>query len=681
MKRYLTLLLAIAMVLAVVSPAAAARPEIRFPVTFNGHPVLFDVQPEIKDGRSYVPFRAIFEKMGAKIEYEASTQTITAVRGDKTVKLQIGSTTATVNGQSITLFGAPYIKDGRTLVPLRNVGEMFGADVQYDPATTKISIVDTTWPKRGGTLQLAMWNAPQGKFNPSVVQDTYGSYITGMMYDALWRYDERYTPIPAIAEAWEWSENNTKLTYYLRKDVRFFKDGRTLTADDVIFTTKSMMHPKYVGHRNVGWEDVLGYAEYTKGQGNGETAEDFAAGIVTAKPLAGIYKEDDYTVVFKLARPNAVFVLQTGIAPVDRFAYASIPVQDWGTARDPWNYTPNGTGAFKMLDYLEGRYVKLVRNDDYYLGAPYMDAVMFRFVSADVALGEATRGTLDYFQFGANDYEAYQDLANKGVAKIIEYPDMVYQLMNFNTKKGITADRTVRQAIAHAVDRPSIIANLMKGHASTLNSPLHPLTFAYNDNHSYTYQFNPAKARELLDQAGWTLGSDGYRYKDGQKLKLSLMYPGVGNQVRIKTAPVVQQNLKDIGIELELFGYDWPTLLTKTFDQQEFDLFFIGWGLTADPDPTGLWDKASTAPGGNNPSGWWTERSEELIKLGLSTPDIETRMEYYWEFQEIFMRDMPALPLYAANTLVYYNPRVNGVRPGPWGEFWNLNEWWFTDGK
>jgi len=149
-KRYLALLLAVIFVFAMATTAGAARPEQKYQVTFNGRLVWFDVQPELVNGRSFVPFRAIFEKMGATIEYDAATRSITAKRDSTTVKLTIGSETAYVNGEARTVSPAPYIKDDRTLVPLRFVREAFGATVNFDTATTKIPIVDRNWPKRCG---------------------------------------------------------------------------------------------------------------------------------------------------------------------------------------------------------------------------------------------------------------------------------------------------------------------------------------------------------------------------------------------------------------------------------------------------------------------------------------------------------------------------------------------------
>lgn len=673
MKRLLSLLLVAVFVLALGGPAFAA-PDLKYQTTFNGRLINFDSPPEVKDGRTFVPFRAIFEKMGANIGYDSATRTITATRGSTVVRLSIGSDTAYVNNQARTLAAAPYIKDDRTFVPLRFVGEAFGATVNYDAATTKIAIVDPNWPKRGGTLNLAMWNKPEGKFNPIIVSDTYGSNITGLMYDNLFRLDEKLQPQPALAEAWEWNADYTKVTFYMNKNAKFF-DGTPVTAHDVVFTYKAIFHPKYVGPRNSGFDNIKGWEEYTKGI-KGETPENFASGFVTTEGIEGIYALDDYTVVFELKQVDAPFFInQILYAPVDSKRYAGLPVQDWGTPRDPNNVFTNGTGMYMMKQYVEGQYAILEANPNYYNGRPYIDQIIYRIIDSNVAVGEMTRGTLDYVEFGATELGAYQEIDH---ATIHEYAGFVYQEMVFNTQREPFNDKRVRQAAAYAIDRQAIIDNLMGGHASSLYTPIHPLTWAFTDEVEQ-YRYNPEKAKQLLDEAGWKVGSGGIREKDGKKLSVELIFPGVGNQVRIRTAPVVQQWLNAVGFDVKISGLDWPTLLQKTFTDFDYDFFFIGFSLSIDPDPTGVWDKSAYVPDGFNASGWWTEHSEDLIKKGKSTLDLGERMEYYAQWQAHWADEIPAVMFYAPNTLVASNKRLMNFRPGPQGDLWNLDDLWLAE--
>ncbi|HYF95786.1 MAG TPA: ABC transporter substrate-binding protein [Symbiobacteriaceae bacterium] len=674
MKRFLTFLVVALCLVAFAVPASAARPVAKYPVTFNGHPVMFDTEVEVINGSTWVPFRAIFEKMGAEVNYDGTTNTISATRGSTKIVLKPGEATATVNGAVKDLPGKVFINaDSRTMVPLRFISEAMGAEVSYNDATTAISIVDKNWPPRSGEVLLALWNKPEGKFNPIVSADTYSSNIGGMMYDGLWRYDERYTPIPALAESWEWDSTNTKLTFYLRQGVTFF-DGTPLTAKDVIFTYKAIFHPKYIGPRNVGWEDVKGWEEYTKGL-KGEVQANFDNGFATTGNLEGLYAPDDYTVVFELKQPNAPFLFNIAYGILDSSKYQYVPVQNFGTAQDPYNVYPNGTGAFQMENVIEGQYYTLKANTNYWSGRPYVNKIIWRVVDSSVAVGEMQLGTLDFVEANAPELPAYQAMNN---VNIIEFADMLYQEMVFNSAAGPTADKLVRQAIAFGTDRPGIIHSLMQDHASTMYTPVHPLTWAYTEDVEQ-YNYNTDKANALLDQAGWKMGSDGIREKDGKKLSLRLIYPNVGNQVRIATAPVFQQMMKKIGVDIQLVGYDWTAINTKVFEEYDFDLYFIGFSLgNSDPDPTGLWDKGSIAPGAFNAGRWWTEKSEQLIAAGKQTGDIEKRMEIYYEWQKHWAEEAPAVMLYATNTLIVANKRLMNFKPGPQGYYWNIEEWWLS---
>ncbi len=677
MKRYLALLLAAVFIVVMAVPASAAHPAKKFPITFNGRPVHFEVAPRVVDpGVTMVPFRAIFEKMGASVEWDGANRRIIATRGDTTIELSIGSKTAYVNGRASNMRVAPFIDNGRTLVELRFVSEAFGATVEFDPATTAITITDANWPpKRGGRLQLAMWNKPEGEFNPIVYGDVYGGYLSNLMYDGLWKFDNTFNPVPNLAEAWEWNDDYTKLTFYLKEGVTFF-DGTPFTADDVIFTFKAMMHPKYFGPRGTGWENIKGFEAYHNGE-VGETPENFEKGIVTPTPLEGLYKLDDHTVVFELEKVDAPFFInQTGYGIVSHKTYADIPVQDWGTAKDPYNVYANGTGPFMMDKEAEGLYYVMKANPNYHNGRPYIDEIVWRIVPSDVAVGEFQRGNIDFAEFQADTLDAYLAMDH---VEVTEFPDLVYQIMGYNWAKGITSEKAVRHAINYAIDRQAIIHNLMKDHASSMYVPLHPLTWAYTEDVP-TYDYNPEKARQILEEAGWVdTDGDGIRERNGQKLSLRLYYPSPSNPIREATAPVVQQMLKDIGVEVVLYAYDWGTLIPKVFEEHDFDLFFIGWSVGPEPDPTGLWDCASTAPGAFNPQGFCTEKSDQLIQAGRSTLDIQERMEIYHEWARHWAEESPAFIFYATNTLVAHNKRLQNFKPGPWGYLWNIEDLWLSE--
>jgi len=553
---------------------------------------------------------------------------------------------------------------------------VFGARLLNRPApTTGNPPASAGEPRQGGTLNLAMWNKPAGALNPIVVDDTYGENLQQLMYAKLWEYDGEFKPEGVLATHWEWDETNTKLTFHLNPEAKFF-DGTPVTAKDVVFTYKAIWHPRYVGPRDAGWDDVKGYAEYSQGI-KGETPENFADGFVTTDDIEGLYAVDEHTVVFELNQPNAAFLEnQIVYAPVDSSKYKDIPVQDWGRPGDPYNIYPNGTGPYKMEEYVEGQYALLVANENYVKGRPNIDRVLYRIISPDVAVGEMQIGNLDFVELSPAELASYQAMDH---VAIHEFPDLVFQHMVYNTVEGPTSDVRVRHAINYAIDRQAIIDNLLGGHGSTMYGPVHPLTWAYTEDLE-KYEYNPDKARQILDEAGWIPGPDGIRVKNGQRLHLRLIYPNEGNPVRQATAPVVQQFLKDVGIEVELIGLDWPSLQQRAQYEFDFDLYFIGFQLSsADPDPTGLWDKASTVPGGFNTSRWWTEKSEELIAKGKATSSVEERTAIYHEWAKHWAEESPSYIFYATNTILAANERLQGFKPIPREYLWNIEDLWLLE--
>jgi peptide/nickel transport system substrate-binding protein len=656
-KRLLSVLLTAALMVGLMALPAAAGP-LGLTVTFNKHDVRMDVQPTVVNGRTMVPFRAIFEKMGATVGYDAATQTITATRGGTNVSLRIGSTAATVNGQSRTLDVAPMIVGGRTLVPLRFVGEAFGARVDYDGTDNHVNITDYNYPKRGGTIYGALWSAPVQKLNPIITPDWYTGQVIGPIFSGLWFFDDKGTPTGDLATHWEVDENNFTITFYMRKDATFH-DGRPVTAHDVALSYYGIMHPDYKGSANSGYDAVEGYEEYHK---SGNKAH-----------LTGLRVLNDYTLQWKLTKPDAPFFINntSGVA-IPRHLYENVPVADWGTSKDPNNAFPIGSGPFKFSAWAEGQYAILKRNESYYRGEVYLDQIIYRVMSTDVALGAFSTGDIHYGDVNVNDLDALSRMPH---IEVMEYPGLVWQHMTFNNRQPYLQDKRVRQAIAYLIDRPTIIRQLLRSHGSTMYTPIHPLTWAFSDD-VQKYEKNPQKAAELLAEAGYTRRADGW-YKDGQKLKLRLLFPS-GNPVRMATAPVVQQWLGEAGIEVVLERYDFGTLIPKLFEDWDFDLAFLGWAVsTPEPDPRWVAGKANIGPDQDNFSGWYTDKSEELMERAVRTLDLEERIEIYREWQQHFTDEVPFLVLYATNEIKGRNKKFMNYRPTPFGEQWNIEEWWW----
>lgn len=653
-KRLLATVLTAAMMIGLMAvPAAANQHEIT--VAFNRHPISMDVAPQLVNGRTLVPFRAIFEKMGASVSYEASTRTITATRGSTTISLQIGSSTATVNGQARTLDAAPAIVDDRTMVPLRFVGEALGATVNYDAASLHINIQDPNYPRRGGTVTGALWSAPVQKLNPLINQDWYTSQVLSPIFSGFWYFNDQMAPTPDLATHWDISDDNLTITFHMRKDAKFH-DGVPVTAHDMALSYYAIMHPDYKGTLNVGYDVVEGYDKYHT---SGNKAD-----------LTGLRVLDDHTLQWKLTTVDATFFISnTAGFAIPRHKYNDVPIADWGTSKDPNNVFPVGSGPFKFAQYVDGQYVLLKKNELYYRGEVYLDQFIWRVAVPDLALGLLRTSDVHFADVKIQDLDAISKVEH---VSVVEYPDLVWQHLTMNLTRPVFQDKQVRKAIAHLIDRPALIDQLLQGHASSMYAPIHPLLWAYTDDVE-KYPRNLSRSAELLTAAGYTRRADGW-YKDGNKLSLRLMYPS-GNPVRMASAPVIQQWLAEGGIEVTLDRYDFGTLLER-LDTFDYDIVLLGWAVTPEPDPRGIYAKSQIGPELNNFGAWTTELSETLMEKAVRTLDIAERIEIYHEWQRHFADEAAVLPLYAPNTIYGVNKKFMNFRPTPVSAIWNLEEWW-----
>lgn len=655
MKRFGLALLVTAFLALMAGVVSADDPGIT--VHFNGKRIFFDAPPVVENGTTLVPFRAIFEKVGAEVAFDSATQKVTAKRGNLTIEMTIDSSTASVNGQSVSLAVPPKVVSRRTLVPLRFVGEALGAKVNWDPVRQRIDIDDPVYPARGGQVTLGMISAPAGIFNPHISSNVYDGYVNDLVFDALWNADDSLTPFPSMASHWSVSPDSKTITFYLKDGIKWH-DGRPVTVEDLHFSFMAFMHPNYKGPRAGGWDALKGFDDYVAGR---------------ASTVAGLKIVGSNALSFELHTVHAPFFLNnTGHAIVPKHLYENVPVEDWGTAKDPNNARPIGSGPFKFVQHVEGQFVVFDRNADYHDGAPYLDRVIWRVVPQETVLAHLETNDLQYAeQVPLKDLDAARRLSHLDV---ISFPDLTFQYMGLNTQRAPLNDVRVRQAVHYAIDRNEIIEGIMEGHAGEMITPMHPLTWPYNPNVE-RYDYDPTKAKALLDQAGWAVGSDGIRVKDGKRMKLHLVYP-TGNVQRMAAGPVIQQMLRDVGIEVELELTEFATLQEKTdAPDYDFDLYFLGFRLGLEPDPSDVHGKAAIKKGGFNRNQWTTEKSEELLKKATSTMDLEERKQFYYEWQVHFMEEAPVYHFYAPNTNLAVAKNIGNFKQRPINSVWNIHEW------
>jgi len=482
---------------------------------------------------------------------------------------------------------------------------------------------------------------------PNVLSDSASFEIGSMLYSGLITRDKDLNIIGELAESWTFSQDCLDLTFNLRRNVRWH-DGRPFTAADVVFTYETMIHPK----------TPTAYRE------------DFKAVAEVAAP-------DPYTLRVRYKQPYAKALQSWGLWMLPRHLLESY-VREGRLREAPQNRSnPVGTGAYRFGEWKPGEKVVLVANPDYFEGRPHLGRVVYRIIpsQATIFLELKAKGVdaagLTALQFKRQtEYPAFRKAYHK-----YEYPANAYTYLGFNLKDPRFADRRVRQAIAHAIDKRELIDGVLLGLGREATGPYKPGTWAHNPS-VRTYPYDMAKARALLAAAGWTeTNADGVLVRNGQPFTFELL-TNQGNDERKKVAEIVQASLKELGIQVDIRVIEWASLLKEYIKKRRFEAIILGWGIGLDPDQYEIWHSSKTGPDELNHISYANPEVDALLEQGRTSCRQEERKKSYARFQEVLAEDQPYVFLYFRDALPVVSSRVRGIVPAPSGIRYNFNEWY-----
>jgi len=320
----------------------------------------------------------------------------------------------------------------------------------------------------------------------------------------------------------------------------------------------------------------------------------------------------------------------------------------------------------------------LVANKDYYVeGRPYLGRIVYRVIpsQATIFLELKAKGVdmadLTAIQYARQtDYPAFKQDYNK-----FRYPGSGYTYFGFNLKDPRFADRRVRQALAHAINKPELIEGVVMGLAREATGPLRPGTWAYTDKVK-RYPYDPAKARQLLVAAGWwDRNGDGIlRNKEGQPFSFTIR-TNQGNEERKKIAELIQQRLKEIGIQTDIQTIEWAAFLKEYIKQKRFEAIILGWGTGIDPDQYPIWHSSQMGSDQLNQISFSNAEVDALLEKGRTSCHQQERIATYRRIQEILAEEQPVVFLYFKDALPAVSSRVRGIKPEPAGIGYNFIDW------
>jgi peptide/nickel transport system substrate-binding protein len=262
-----------------------------------------------------------------------------------------------------------------------------------------------------------------------------------------------------------------------------------------------------------------------------------------------------------------------------------------------------------------------------------------------------------------------------------KYLAFTYTYLAYNLKSPFFTDVRVRRAIAHAVSKEAIVKGALLGLGLPTVGPYKPGTWVYDDAIA-DYAYDPALAKSMLAEAGWTdRNGDGVlEDASGRPFRFTIL-TNQGNEQRVKAATIIQSQLAAVGIKAEIRTVEWASFIKEFVDKGNFDALVLGWTITQDPDAFDVWHSSRAVPGGLNFVGYKNSEVDALLERGRHTVDQAERKKIYDAFQKILHNDQPYLFLYAPYALPILTARIQNVAAAPAGITYNFTKWWIPRDK
>jgi len=447
------------------------------------------------------------------------------------------------------------------------------------------------------------------------------------------------------------SLDQLRITFNLNPNL-FWEDGEPVTAEDAVLMFNTYKNP-----------DLQLASRYTIERIVSAEATNQNTVVYTYAPG---YLDSDYYVTF------------LGFLPSHKYADSELT-----EIRDTESVDPTSFGPYMVEEHLPGEQTTLV-NNPYFFDQPNIGTVIYKYVAdSDQLLAQLEGGDVDFAgTIGLTLAQAprLDELAGQGAIEVQYVPATVWEHLDFGIERldgqeSFFADTRVRQAVAYAIDRQAIINDVLFGKTTVMN------TYVPSDHPSYPgddaleqYEYDPARAQQLLDEAGATdSDGDGVREVNGRPFSLTV-YTTEGNATRTATLELIQQDLQEVGIQAELQFVPGAAQLFKNGAEgilagRRFDMALYAWVSGVDASHLlYLGDQVPTAENGysgQNNTGFRNEEFDTAARRALTTIDVEAKREADREPLVIYNRELPSFPLFQRANVAAFSPRVSGIQIDP----------------
>lgn len=509
-------------------------------------------------------------------------------------------------------------------------------------------------PRYGGTF---VFSGPADPIVlcPTLAGDTYSNWILAQLMEPLVEYDENLEIEPRLAESWEISEDGMTYTFHLVRGAKWH-DGEDFTSEDVVYTFNTI-------------------------------TEELGVAVTHFEPVVEITAPDDYTVVVELDRPVGGFLdglvgnwLGSRIIPEHIYN-----TPDYVLRENPANFNPIGTGPFKFVEWVKGSHVLMEANKDYWGEGPYIEKLIYKIIPEQtVNLLAFEAGEIQYTT-NVPIHELDRLKQTYGIS-VYTGPDPSAGILQFGCwcqSPEPIGDKRVRQALWLAIDNQKFVDEIYYGYADAGSSTIGTSSPYYNPDASAKWGERPNYdwANEILDDAGYTIGPDGYRFTVEVMTR-------VGQTDREDICEILREDWKNIHVNLDIKLTEFTTLADKIkWGTPEpgagRDFQAITWGSSTGPEPNTNIFPRYYQTGGRNYYSYNSTVVNDLLLQGQVEPDPVERKAIYFEVQKIMMEeDLPLLPLTHGHSIhVWWSKDWEGLPTLPYYGYTGFHTVWWVHGE
>ena len=479
---------------------------------------------------------------------------------------------------------------------------------------------------------------------PMIAGDAASHAIAGQLYLSLLKYDRDLNLVGQLAKGWEVSADNLTITFHLRSNLHW-TDGKPFTSADCAFTL------------------ALIQDEHTQSAYKSDYAK-----------VVGFESPDPLTFIVRYNEPYSPALSSwASLAILPKHVFQDVDIMKTELARKP----AATIGPYMLADWQHQQSILLRANPDYFDGPVWITERLTRIIP-DTATQflELSAGHLDMMTLTPTQYRRLFDTRPTLVKHYRRYKFLGfgYTYLGFNLKRAPFDEPRVREAIAYAIDRQEVVDGVLLGLGEVIATPYKPGTYWVNKDIK-PRPYAPDRARQLLREAGWIdHDGDGMVDRDGRPLSFTILTNN-GNKQRADAATIIQQRLKQIGIQVKVRLVEWSAFIENFINKRQFDAVILGWSLSPEPDQYALWHSSQTGARQFNFLSYSNARVDEALVAATRTFDQIERKRLYDIVQQEIHNDVPIVFLYAAYSLPAIHKRIRGIDPAPAGIGHNSEHW------